>query len=295
MAGSSHSNGTRKSSVSLLRVVMCSIPIVFGLTVAVFLFYHLGHHCSFDVAAWSSLRETAAEFNGDPEGPIYLRVETYYVIFLCVVVTVCAVNSLSFLSRSRNAISRIEEMLKKDALRTATNSGLHGHLPTRVIQEIEDNAKNDWRVKLGNFALMFRGVALLINGVLAGYMAVGFSVKPPIYFDEGAIFAMFLVFMVTDIGLLSAIYAVKKSATWAENRELLGTLLYIDFPTIISVGLIVWFVPSILSGSKAPEFTFRAIAGGGMIVHLVSSQIIQSILLGEEWFNERVARWGRLA
>jgi hypothetical protein len=272
--------------------MICSVPVIAGVLVAGLLFYHLGHHCTLDVSAWSSLRETEKELSGDPNGHVYLRVETYYVIFLCVVVIVCALNSLSFLFRSLNAISEIEGTLKDEALEDVTEDDPPGQRPTEdEIYESDERAKNDWRVKLGMFAVTFRGLALLLNGVLAAYLAVGFSFKPRIDFDELAILSMFLVFMLTDIGLLIAIYGVKKSATWTDHRELLGTLLYIDIPTIISVGLIVLFGPSLLSGLATPESMFRAIAGGGMIVHLVSSQIIQSILLGEEWVNERSTRW----
>jgi len=295
MVGSGGRNVKRRSSRPVFRAMMCFIPIILGVLLVGFFCYHLGHNCPWDVSTWSSVKQVAPELDLSPDGAVYFRVEQYYAILLCVVVVVCVLNSLSFLLRGQNSISKIRESLKEDAFRSLKDGLAGKELAKEQLDDLNaeslEIANNDWRVKLGNLSILFRALSLTANGFFAAYVAVGFAFTPPRYFDEEAIFWIFFVYMLTDIGLLLAIYGVKRGGTWGENRELLGTLFYIDIPTIISVGLILWFGPSLLSGLRAPQFMFRAIAGGAMIVHLVNSQIIQSILLGEEWFNEKSVRW----
>lgn len=227
-------------------------PVLCVFVIVLILLVSYGHGSILDASTWPAIEKTAQECADKPDARVYVRIATYYSIVSFGAALFLFFNSCSFTARVR----KISQCLSV----TTGNSN-------ETLQDI-----SLWiRVfSIGCVMLWLAKLSVIDPKLLA------------MNIDEWLILLTFAFCGIADAIILIVLWRQGKRELWSANRELLGALCYIDIPTFIGVGLIARYGPALLLGSNTPDMMFKAICGGAMIIHVVTSQVILSFLVAEE-------------
>ena len=237
-------------------------PLLSVVVIIVVLAASVGSGSKLDVSTWPAVQSIAHDYGNNPDYRVYMKMTNYYSIVSFAAAAFLFFNALSF----EFGVLRISDVL--------STSGIH----------------NEWRRDL---ALRFRLFAVLPSFLWLIKLVTLDAKTLPINFDEYLVIATFSLCAVADTLVLAVLWKRKDRTLWSENREFFGALCYIDIPTIIGVWVIARYGPVLLTDSNAPEMMLRAISGGALIIHVVTSQIILFFLIAEVRSRELLDRHWR--
>jgi hypothetical protein len=203
-----------------------------------------------DVLTWPALQDYVRECSSKADCKVYTNLSIDYSI----------VSAGAALFLFMNGCSFIRSVLKLDR-----------HL---VEQGIEYSF-------LGQLGIYIRIFALLPTMFWLMKIAFLDAERWPPSTDEWAVILTFAGCAIADFFFLVVLLKQKSRAVWTENREVIGALFYIDIPTVFGVWLIAKYGPTLLQDAETKEMMLRAISGGALLIHVVTSQFILCFLVAE--------------
>lgn len=245
---------------SLLRNLFYVVwPMLLVVLVVLVLEVFVGRGGVADVNTWQVVQSILAECK-EPQCADYLSVSRQHAIVSFGAAIFLLFNALSFIF----SVQKITQAM--------TKSGVDS-----------DSTRN--------MALIFR-VFAIIPTLLWSFKIVTLRGNwGGIYADEYLVLATFGLCAIADASIVAVLWKQKDGPLWLENREIIGALCYIDIPTLIGVSAIVWYGHLFESewvnhtDLAGHEPILKAMSGGALIIHVVTSQIILSFLTAQVRFN----------
>jgi hypothetical protein len=244
-SGEGHHRGEIFSGIFEAVWPLLSVVVIVAVLAAA-----VGSGLKLDVLTWPAIRYAIQDCGDKPDCRVFTQMTIDYSIVSFGAAFFLFLNSLSFVHSVQK---------------------LNRHL---IGQGVESSLIRDLGVNIRLFALIPTFFWLLKIALLD-------ATDYPTTIDEWMVILTFGGCTMADLSILVVLWRQKSSSLWSENREVLGALFYIDIPTVIGVWLIARYAPMLLKDSQTPEMMLRAISGGALVIHVVTSQFILCFLIAE--------------
>jgi hypothetical protein len=242
------------------KALQAAWPVLSVILIVILLLSCSGTGWFADIETWPTIKSVTQQCGTQSYCPDYVRIFKYYSIISFGTASFLFLNATSF-------IFSVQKISQK-----VTNA------------QIDSNLTRDLAVYLRFFALIpnmiwLVKIALIPEGTFGG-----------IYLNEKLVLFTFIFCALADGLILCVLWRQKDGKLWLENREFFGVLCYIDIPTLFGIFLLVRYAPMLLDGTTTPDYIMKALAGGALIIHVVTSQIILSFLITEAKFSGLIER-----